>query len=151
MLRLLVSKLTTCVTSQALKWENIFFLWRFFSHWARADSSFMRASDVSCLQMYRANILFGAPNQGQMLDVWESQTAESALRCTCHSMPRGHQLSLGSMSWIPQDTPIGIHANILDHTYWNPWKIRLRDRPVRRTSYSTWLCSELAWDTPPQD
>ncbi len=31
---------------------------------------------------------FGAPDQGQMLDVWESQTSESALRwLTCHIAP----------------------------------------------------------------
>ncbi len=64
-------------------------------------------------------------------------------RCTCHSMRRGHHLSLGSISWIPQDIPIGIRENILDHMYWNPWKIQFKDRPVHRTSYSTWLRSEL--------
>ncbi len=32
---------------------------------------------------------FGAPDQGQMLDMWESQTTESALRWwTCHIVPR---------------------------------------------------------------
>ncbi len=37
---------------------------------------------------------FGVPNQGQMLDVWESQTAESALRWrTRHIAPR-HILEL---------------------------------------------------------
>ncbi len=50
------------------------------------------------------------PNQGQTLDVWESQTTESALRWrTCHITPR-HNLgyilgcSLGVLwtgSWIP--------------------------------------------------
>ncbi len=95
------------------------------------------------LQMYQTNVLFAAPDQGQMLDVWESQTAESALRCMCHSTRRGHHLSLGLISWIPQDTPIGIRADILDHTYWNQGKIQFNDCPVRRNSYSTWLCSEL--------
>ncbi len=32
--------------------------------------------DISYLQMYRTNILFGVPDQGQMLEVWEGQTAE---------------------------------------------------------------------------
>ncbi len=37
---------------------------------------------------------FGIPDQGQMLDVWESQTSESALRWrTCHIAPR-HILEL---------------------------------------------------------
>ncbi len=105
--------------------------WKLFAH------------DISRLQMYCTNIIFGAPDQSQMLDVWESQTAGSALRCTCHSTQRGHHLSLDSISWIPQDIPIGIRANILDHTYWNPWKIQFKDCPVRKTTYSTWLRSEL--------
>ncbi len=151
-LKLLVPKLTTCETSQALKWETIFFYKGFSSlspcikvipHWAPADSSFLGASDVSRLQMYHTNVLFGAPNQGQTLDMWESQPAESALRCMCHSTQRGHHLSLGSISWLPQDIPIGIHADILDHTYWNWGKIHFNDCPIHRISYSMWLCSEL--------
>ncbi len=99
--------------------------------------------DVSHLQMHRTNLLFGMPDQGQMLDVWESQTAGSALRCTCHPTWRGHHLSLGSISWISQDIPVGICADILYHTYWNQGKIQFKDCSIRRTSYSTWLHSEL--------
>ena len=56
--RLLVSKLTTRVPSQALKWETIFFyLYGFFPHWAHADSSFVGASVVSRLDMYRTYVL----------------------------------------------------------------------------------------------
>jgi hypothetical protein len=79
--------------------------------------------DVSCLQKYRTNVLCGVPDQGQTLDVWESQTAESALRWSCHCMWRGHHLSLGSISWIPQDIPVEISADIFDYTYWNQGKI----------------------------
>ncbi len=55
---------------------------------------------------------FGAPNQGQMLDVWESQTAESALRWQmCYIVPRHnleltlevileHVLRIKTMTWI---------------------------------------------------
>jgi hypothetical protein len=35
---------------------------------------------VSHLKMYRTYVFFGVPDQGQTLDVQESQTAESALR-----------------------------------------------------------------------
>ncbi len=41
----------------------------FFPHGAHADSSFVGASNVSRLQIYSKGVLFGAPDQGQMLDV----------------------------------------------------------------------------------
>jgi hypothetical protein len=38
--------------------------------------------------MYPTHVLFGTPDQGQTLDVGESQTAESALRWQmCHVVP----------------------------------------------------------------
>jgi hypothetical protein len=56
-LRLLVTKLTTRVTSQALIRETIFlFIW-FFSSLSHANSSFVGVSDVSRLERYRTNVL----------------------------------------------------------------------------------------------
>ncbi len=51
-------------------------------------------SDVSRLQIYRTNILFGMPDQGQTLDVYESQTAESALRWQMEHIAPCHNLEL---------------------------------------------------------
>jgi hypothetical protein len=90
--------------------------WFFSSLSPCTDSSFVWASVVSHLVMYRAKVLmyhrrvllaclkkvcrkppinvpykhtFGAPDQGQMLDVWERQTTESALRWRMrHIVPR---------------------------------------------------------------
>jgi hypothetical protein len=57
---------------------------------------------------------FGAPDQGQMLDVWESQTTESALRWqTCHITPR-HILEL---------TLEGILEHVLGAANHCPWYI----------------------------
>ncbi len=123
--------------------ERHFFPIRFFSHWAHSDSSFLGASGIGCLQMYHTNVLFGMPDHDQTLDMWESQTAESALRCTCQSTRRGHHLSFGLISWIPQDILVGICADILDYMYWNWGRIQFNDCPTCRTSYSMWLCSEL--------
>ncbi len=130
--------------------RDYFLSYKFFPHWrTHADSSFEGTSDVSRLQIYHTNVLFGTPDQDQMLDVWESQTAESSLWCTCHSMRRGHHLSLSLISWIPQDISVGIHANILDHTPWNPGKIHFKGCSVHRTSYSTWPHSDLVRYTTP--
>jgi hypothetical protein len=41
----------------------------FFSSLSHTDSSFVAASDVIRLERYSANVLFGAPDQGQRLDV----------------------------------------------------------------------------------
>ncbi len=69
--------------------RDIFLPICFFSSMSHTDSSFVGASDVRRLERYHANILFGAPDQGQMLDVWESQTTESALRWRMrHIVPR---------------------------------------------------------------
>jgi hypothetical protein len=56
-LGLLVTKLTTRVSSQALIRETIFLPIWFFSSWSHADSSFMEASDVRCLERYHTNVL----------------------------------------------------------------------------------------------
>ncbi len=56
-LRLLVTRLTTRVTSQALIRETIFLPIWFFPSLSHADSSFVGASDVSRLERYRTNIL----------------------------------------------------------------------------------------------
>ncbi len=55
-LRLLVTKLTTRVTSQALIQETIFLPTWFISSLSHADSSFVGASDVSRLERYRTNV-----------------------------------------------------------------------------------------------
>ncbi len=77
LLRLLVSKLTTRVTSQALKWEIIFLpIWSFFSSlsscwfYIRGGEWRMPPRKVS----YKCT--FGAPDQGQMLDVWYWHSAD---------------------------------------------------------------------------
>ncbi len=84
---LLVSKLTTCVTSQALNWEIIFLPIWFFSSlnlcwfFIRGGECCMPPSYVPYKGTYVPyNGTFGMPDQGQTLDVWESQTAKSALR-----------------------------------------------------------------------
>ena len=56
-LRLLVTKLTTRDTSLALIREIIFLPIRFFSLLSHADSSFVGASVVSHLIMYRTKVL----------------------------------------------------------------------------------------------
>ncbi len=42
-----------------------------------ADSSFVMASDISCLETVLYNCTFGMPNKGQALDVCLGQTVES--------------------------------------------------------------------------
>ncbi len=87
-LRLLVTKLTTRVTSQALIRETIFLpIWFFFL--IELCWFFIRGGEW-CKQPRKVSYkrTFGAPDQGQMLDVWESQTTESALRWwMCHIAP----------------------------------------------------------------
>jgi hypothetical protein len=56
-LRLLVTKLTTCVTSLALIRETIFLPIWFYSSLSHADSSFLGASDISRLERYHTNVL----------------------------------------------------------------------------------------------
>ncbi len=55
---------------------------------------------------------FGAPDQGQMLDVWESQTAESALMAIIHVLNhhRSHGLKIHVL--IFKRSPVGISALI---------------------------------------
>ncbi len=55
-LRLLVTKLTTCVTSQAFIRETIFLPIWFFSSLSHADSTFVGASDVSRLERYPTDV-----------------------------------------------------------------------------------------------
>jgi hypothetical protein len=62
-LRLLVTKLTTRVTSQALIQETIFLPIWFFSLLSHADSSFVGASEVSCLERYHTNVLLAHLNK----------------------------------------------------------------------------------------
>ncbi len=97
--------------------------------------------------MYHPNVLFGMPDQGQTLDVWESQTAESALRCMYYS--------------YAEKPPPQPWVDILNTTRYpcrNLWRyIRLyllesrkdpfNDCPIRRILYSRWLCSELVRHT----
>jgi hypothetical protein len=56
-LRMVVTKLNTHVTSQALTQETIFLPIWFFSSLSHADSSFVGVSDVSRLERYRTNVL----------------------------------------------------------------------------------------------
>ncbi len=63
---------------------------------------------------------FGAPDQGQTLDVWESQTTESALRWrTCHITPRHIlELTLEVILEVILEYVLGIKtmtSSILDH------------------------------------
>ncbi len=87
-LRLLVTKLTTRVTSQALIRETIFYLYVFFliePRWFFIHGGEWRKPPRKVSYKHT----FGAPDQGQTLDVWKSQTTESALRWwTCHIAPR---------------------------------------------------------------
>ncbi len=92
-LRLLVTKLTTRVTSQALNWETIFLPICFFLIEPRWF--FIRGGEWRKLPrkvLYRRT--FGAPDQGQMLDMWESQTTESALRWRTHHIAPCHTLEI---------------------------------------------------------
>ena len=85
MLRLLVSKLTTCVTSLD-SIERSFFLISFFPHWALADSPFLGASVVGGLYPVQYKGIFGVPDQGQTLHLWWGQTVESGLRWWAHDI-----------------------------------------------------------------
>ncbi len=92
--RLLVTKLTTRVTSQALKWETISYLYCFFfliePHWF-----FIRGGKWCKLpRKVLHKCTFGARDQGQMLEVWESQTTESALGWHMRHIAPPHILEL---------------------------------------------------------
>ncbi len=101
---LLVFKLTTRVTPQAINWVFFFTYMVFF--FIEPSWFFIRGGkwrkpprNVSYTRT------FGVPDHGQMLDVWGSQTAESALTWeTCYAMPR-HILEL-TLEVIP------------DHKFW---------------------------------
>ncbi len=63
---------------------------------------------------------FGAPDQGQMLDVWESQTSESALRWWTRYIAPRHilELTLGVILEVIPEHVLGIKTMtslILDH------------------------------------
>ncbi len=88
-LRLLVTKLTTRVTSQALIRETIFLpIWFFF---LVEPCWFFICGGEWCKPPRNVSYkhTFGVPDKGQTLDVWESQNTESALRWrTRHIAPR---------------------------------------------------------------
>ncbi len=79
MLRLLVNQTNHTCHVTALIGETIFLPIRFFSHWA---TWFFICRGKWCKPPKKVSYkcTFGAPDQGQKLDVWESQTTESALR-----------------------------------------------------------------------
>ncbi len=88
MLRLLVSKLTTCKTSLDSIERSFFFLKQSFPHWAHVHSSFVGASVVGWLYPVQYRGIFGAPDQGQTQHVWRGQTVESGLRWWAHHIIR---------------------------------------------------------------
>ncbi len=91
---LLVSKLTTCVTSQALNWEIIFFPIKVFSSLSPCWFFIRRGEWRKLPRKVSYNRTFSVPDQGQTLDVWESQTTESALRWQTHHIAPRHILEL---------------------------------------------------------
>jgi hypothetical protein len=116
---LLVSKLTTCVTSQALNWEIIFFPIKVFSSLSPCWFFIHGGEWRKPPRKVSYNRTFGVPDQGQMLGVWESQTTESALRWQMrhitphnileltHEVILEHVLGIKTMTWI--------ESLILDH------------------------------------
>ncbi len=72
--------------------------------------------DISCLEMYPTNILFGAPDKGQMLDVWGGIQQMSTLRWRWCSYMEKLPPQPGIKSWTDKDISGGISATILDHT-----------------------------------
>ncbi len=91
---MLVSKLTTRVTSQALNWEILFFTYMVFfliePHWFFISGGKWRKLPRKV--SYKCT--FVVPNQGQTLGVWESQTTKSALRWWTRHIAPHHILEL---------------------------------------------------------
>ncbi len=75
-LRLLVSKLTTCVTSQALKWEIIFLPIWFFSSLSPCWFFIRGGEWRKPPRKVSYKRTFGVPDQGQTLDVWHWHSAD---------------------------------------------------------------------------
>ncbi len=98
---------------------------------------------------------FGAPDQGQMLDMWESQTTESALRwCTRHIVPchtLGYILGFGSgsqiLDWESCDQSLGNRNYVLAWSHMILRKTRLLDssfcRPFLSLIISFWVSQLL--------
>ncbi len=120
---LLLSKLTTRVTSQALNWEIVFLPICFFPSLSPCWF-FIRGSECRMLPsyvLYKGTYVpykrtFGTPDQGQMLDVWGSIQQMSTLRWRWHSYAEKSPPHPGMKSCTSKDIAKGISAMILDHT-----------------------------------
>ena len=131
--------------------RDYFFTYKvFFPHWAHADSSFVGASVISRLDMYRTNVLMyhtmvllARPTKGLMLDVWGGIQQMSTLGWWWHSYVERSPPQPGMKSWTGKDITRGIRATILVHTNWNKRSLS-NTNPVRRIEYMMWLLSELA-------
>ena len=76
---------------------------------------------------------FGAPDQGQTLDVWGDIQQMSTQRCQWHSYVKKSPSYPGRKSCTNKDITGGISAMILDHTDRNQRYFRSIANPVRRT------------------
>ncbi len=104
------------------------------------DSSFVGASVVSRLDMYRTNVLMyhtmvllACPTNGQTLDVWGDIQQMSTLGWRQHSYVEKSPPQPGMKFWTGKGINRGIRATILVHTVQNKRSFQANANPVRRT------------------